>query len=372
MKLPKHLRTALTLFLIWTVVGLAFTGIFYLISRGAGGERAESFLSILRSSLLTAYIWGSLSPLLYLFARKFTIDPRRLKCLHIAANLGFGILITIAHSSIYAAVNMWLEPKFYASVPSFWMFVRRGLLLQSVYSLLSFYFPTFFSIQALLFFRNYQAEEAKNAELQAQLSRAQLSALKMQLHPHFLFNSLHSISSLILLDPKRANAMVSLLGDFLRQTLEHSDDQMVSLAAELEFLRCYLEIEKTRFEDRLSVDFEIDPGALDCEVPHLIAQPIVENAIKHGIAPYSGPGYIEISAQSNGPDLILRIKNSGSERDPSARSAEKKGPCFGLANVASRLESVYGPDAKMDARELKGGGFQVELTIPVADEGARS
>lgn len=368
MKLPKYLRTALTLFLIWTVVGLAFTGIFYLISRSAGAERAESFLSILRSSLLTAYVWGGLSPLIYLFARRFAIDPRKLNCLHVVANLGFGILITVVHSSIYTGFSMWLDPRFYVSIPSFWAFVRRGLLIQSVYSLLSFYFPTFFSIQALLFFRNYQAEEAKNAELQAQLSRAQLSALKMQLHPHFLFNSLHSISSLILLDPKRANAMVSLLGDFLRQTLEHSDDQMVTLAAELEFLRCYLEIEKTRFEDRLSVDFDIGPDALDAEVPHLIAQPIVENAIKHGISPYSGPGYIEISAQRNGPTLVLRIKNSGPERDPSDRSAEKKGPCFGLANVASRLESIYGPDASMDARELMGGGFQVELTIPVAED----
>ncbi|MEO6392567.1 MAG: histidine kinase [Pyrinomonadaceae bacterium] len=365
MKRPKNLRTALTLFLIWTVVGLAFTGIFYLISRGASGERSESFLSILRSSLLMAYLWGSLSPLLYLFARKFTIDPRRLNCLHIAANLGFGILITVIHSSIYAAVNRWLEPRFYASIPSFWMFVRRGLVLQSVYSLLSFYFPTFFSIQALLFFRNYQAEEAKNAELQAQLSRAQLSALKMQLHPHFLFNSLHSISSLILLDPKRANTMVSLLGDFLRQTLEHSDDQMVTLAAELEFLRCYLEIEQTRFEDRLSVDFDIDPHALDAEVPHLIAQPIVENAIKHGISPYSGPGYIEIAARRNGPTLVLRIKNSGPERDPSDRLAEKKGPSFGLANVAARLESIYGPAANLKVAELSGGGFQVELTMPI-------
>src|SRR5213076_1023766 len=125
------------------------------------------------------------------------------------------------------------------------------------------------AVHALLYYQNFRASELAQSSLKTQLAQAQLRALKMQLHPHFLFNTLHSISSLVLEDPPKANSMIARLGDFLRLTLDHSDQQSVTLKEETEFVRCYLEIEQVRFGDRLEVQFQIDPATLAAEVPHL-------------------------------------------------------------------------------------------------------
>src|SRR5688500_6358034 len=135
----------------------------------------------------------------------------------------------------------------------------------------------------------------REGELRA--SQAQLQALKMQLHPHFLFNSLHSISALVHTDPEAADRMIARLGDFLRMTLENSAVQEVSLRQELEFLNCYLDIERIRFRDRLTTRLDVDPQTLSCRVPNLILQPLVENAIRHGVAPRSAPGHVEVRAE---------------------------------------------------------------------------
>ena len=143
----------------------------------------------------------------------------------------------------------------------------------------------FSAIQAFAFYQDYRTEEEQKLRATAQLARAELHALKMQIHPHFLFNTLHSISSLVLEDAPKANQMIARLGDFLRLTLEHSERQFVTLKEEIEFARCYLEIEQVRFSDRLQVEFDVAAESLTAEVPHLILQPLVENAIQHAIAP---------------------------------------------------------------------------------------
>src|SRR5262249_29158966 len=143
------------------------------------------------------------------------------------------------------------------------------------------------------------------------LAQAQLSALKMQVHPHFLFNTLHSISALLHCDVEAADRMVARLGDFLRLTLDHSGDQEVTLEQELEFLRCYLDIELTRFQDRLTVNLDIEPATLEAQTPNLILQPIVENAIRHGIATRIEPGRIEISSARRGGRLRIEVRDDG-------------------------------------------------------------
>src|SRR5215212_2936027 len=135
------------------------------------------------------------------------------------------------------------------------------------------------------------------SQLETQLSQAQLQALKMQLHPHFLFNTLHLISALIHKDTETARKMIARLGDFLRLTLENSGTQEVTLREEIEFLSCYLEIERIRFQDRLTTRISIDPEAFEAQVPNLILQPLVENAIRHAVAPRSTQGEIEIRAK---------------------------------------------------------------------------
>lgn len=356
----RYLRTAVVLFIVWTTVGLAY-GAFGVIAVAAE-NRTEKPVMIFVDSLFRAYIWGLLSPLIYLFAKRVRIDPRKLKFKPIAANLTFGVALTFFYPWIFVAVARASNAAYFDMFPTVWTFLSRQVIVFGWYTLISLYIPTFLTIQTVLFLRNYRDEQAKNATLQAELSKAQLTALKMQLNPHFLFNSLHSISSLILLDPKRANTMVALLGDFLRQTLDHSNDQMVTLADELEFLRCYLDIEKTRFDDRLSVNFEVEDTVLDAAVPHLIMQPLVENAVKHGISPYSTPGMIEITARKRDGSLFLTVRNSAGE---SAEGQSKSnGNGFGLLNVESRLKNIYGGSARLTVSDLEEKGFEAKLTLP--------
>lgn len=353
---PLYLGIALKLFAVWTIIGMAFSGVEYIAS--ALQNRPNNIWLTIISSVTRSYLWGMFSPVIYLIAKGFPIDPKHVRWKNLGANLLIGLLISVTYGLIFIVFG-WVTEESYAnrlsSVPIFF----QSLLLSTLYTIFSLYSPTFFTVQAILFFRNYKDEEAKNAALRAELSTARLGALKMQLHPHFLFNSLHAISSLILVNPNRATKMVALLGDFLRQTLDHSKDQMATLEEELGFLRCYLEIEETRFVDRLSVDYKIEPETLRALVPHMILQPIVENAVKHGIAPFEAPGRIAVAAKREGDDLIINVNDSGYQ--PNGSLANENG--VGINNVRSRLDVTYGSRAWLDIR-MTGKGCTAEIGIP--------
>src|SRR5262249_26273378 len=160
--------------------------------------------------------------------------------------------------------------------------------------------------------------------------------------PHFLFNTLHSISSLVLEDPLKANSMIARLGDFLRLTVENSEQQLVTLKEETEFLRCYLDIEQVRFGDRLTVAFQLEPQTLSGQAPHLSLQPIVETAVQHAIAPRAAPGHINIEAKRLNSVLRVAISDNGPGISSSANLPGKKG--VGLSNVRTRLQQIYGSD----------------------------
>jgi LytS/YehU family sensor histidine kinase len=202
--------------------------------------------------------------------------------------------------------------------------------------------------------------------MKTQLAQAQLKALKMQLHPHFLFNTLHSISSLVLDDPPKANSMIARLGDFLRLTLDHSDQQLITLQQEMEFVRCYLEIEQVRFGERLKVEYQVEPGTTSALVPHLILQPLVENAIQHAIAPRSDRGKITISARQTGDLLALEIRDSGAGLPTPTALTDGHG--LGLANVRARLAGLYGPTANFEAGAGLDSGLTVRIRIPFQAE----
>jgi sensor histidine kinase YesM len=222
----------------------------------------------------------------------------------------------------------------------------------------------------------------KASELRTQLAQAQLRALKMQLHPHFLFNTLNSISALLHRDAEAADQRVARLGDFLRLTLENSGDQEVTLEQELAFLRCYLEIEIVR-HDRLSVETDIEPQTLSALVPNLILQPLVENAIRHGISRQSAPGRLSIRAarrhgrlwlqvEDNGPGLSLvgeagAHAPGGDDDDLLARTLEGG---VGLANTRARLEHLYGADGRLTLARATPRGMLVTLEIPFQVEAA--
>jgi two-component system LytT family sensor kinase len=214
---------------------------------------------------------------------------------------------------------------------------------------------------ALRFYERTTARERREAELEARLAQARLQALRMQLNPHFLFNTLNSIASLVHEQPQ-AEEMIEALSDLLRLTLNASDRQEVSLREELRFLERYLLIEQIRFGERLRVEKQIDAAALDAQVPILILQPLVENAIKHGIESQITSGAIQLTAERAGETLLLRVKDNGRGLASSAKGLLKEG--VGLSNTRSRLKELYGGRASLDLKPGKAGGFSAEIRMP--------
>ncbi len=214
---------------------------------------------------------------------------------------------------------------------------------------------------ALGYQRESQARAVKTANLEARLAEARLKTLEAELHPHFLFNTLHAISTLIHVEPDAADRMISRLSDLLRITFARSGAARVALQEELEFLQKYLEIEETRFQDRLSVSYDIDPDTLDAEVPRMILQPLVENAIKHGVAPRNAPGRIRIVAARDGESLRLEVCDNGVGLSGSARARLHGG--VGLSNTRARLECLYGAGHDLLFLET-GEGLTVQMRFP--------
>ncbi len=210
------------------------------------------------------------------------------------------------------------------------------------------------------YYRVSQETRLQAAKLESQLAMAQLQALKMQLHPHFLFNSLNSISTLVLTKPEAAHAMIARLGDFLRMTINNVGTQEVSFQRELEFLETYLAIEKIRFGNNLRVDFTIDPDARHALIPNLLLQPLVENAIRHGISKLVS-GRIDIRARCRAGRLHIEIYNDGPTH--AVRRAAREGG-LGLRNTADRLERSFPGDHVFEYKNDPEGGFQVTIDVP--------
>jgi Histidine kinase len=206
-----------------------------------------------------------------------------------------------------------------------------------------------------------QRDAMKALELQKQLSSAQLRALQMQLEPHFLFNTLNAITTLVELGrQKEAAEMLSHLNVILKSTLKRTTPEKVPLSEELEFMENYLAIEQIRFADRLRVEIKVDPTALDGLVPCFLLQPIVENAIRHGIAHCETEGRVEASARRDGNSLHLRIRDSGHGLSGDSQN----GHGIGLTNTRERLAHFYQSEYAMRAQPLETGGFEVAIRIP--------
>jgi sensor histidine kinase YesM len=215
---------------------------------------------------------------------------------------------------------------------------------------------------AFSYYQKYRERELVTSKLEARLATSRLQVLKMQLHPHFLFNTLNAISELIHKDPESAERMIGDLSDLLRLSFEKLEVQEISLRQELEFLRKYLEIEQMRFHDRLMVEMQISPETLDASVPNMILQPLVENAIKHGIAPRSAGGKIRIGALRNNGTLELSVSDNGIGV-PSG-DLENLSEGVGLSNTRRRLRHLYGEGHKFDLANAEKSGLRVNLTIP--------
>jgi len=362
----RWVRLALIL-AIWTFIGLVFTFQGYFTSYRS--ERPMLFTESLYMQMSWAYLFALATPLVLFAAARLPIEKNnwvRSALLHIPISIILSGLVTAL-----GRVIIWLRFGYPMGKPltmeSMWRFVvsnfSEGI---GIYLLIAL------SYYAYSYYQRYREGRLRTLQLEAQLSHAQLQALKMQLHPHFLFNTLHAISALLNKDVEAARKMITRLGDFLRLTLENSGSQEVTLQQEMEFLRCYLEIERIRFQNRLVTRMDISPQSLEAKVPNLILQPIVENAIRHGIAPRSTTGLLEIEAKRLNGTLRIKVRDNGPGL-PEHRTSDnliKKG--LGLANTETRLERLYGADHLFDLSNDPAGGLIVTLEIPFHTDGSAS
>lgn len=213
--------------------------------------------------------------------------------------------------------------------------------------------------------RRLRDERLRNAQLETRLAQSQLQALRMQLQPHFLFNTLNAISALALADPLQARLMIARLSDFLRLTLEERHAPQVPLSRELEFLACYLGIQQVRFQDRLHTQLDVDDDTLDASVPNLILQPLVENALRHGLQHKPGAGTLRVSTRRDGNRLQLRVDDDGLGLPP-AGTLEG----IGLGNTRSRLHMLFGDAARLELSAIPGGGTRAEVQLPYTEHTA--
>jgi LytS/YehU family sensor histidine kinase len=219
---------------------------------------------------------------------------------------------------------------------------------------------------AFNYYRKYRERELRALELEKRLAQAKLQALQMQLNPHFLFNTLHSVSALMHQDVEAADGMITRLSDLLRAALDNTDAQEVTVREELEFLKRYLDIEQTRFGSRLTVRMEIAPDSLDDLVPNLILQPLVENAIRHGIEPHAKPGCIGLRVRRSAGRLTVEVSDNGSGLPDEA--AEEG---VGLSNTRARLRTLYAEAHGFELCKAPEGGLLARLTIPLRTRDSR-
>jgi two-component system, LytTR family, sensor kinase len=348
---------------VWSLVALFFCGQVYFIRQLM--DHPEQWKGPFFQQISYCVLWALATPLVIHLARRFPVERsswRRSLPIHIIACsvLSFA-LMCIYSISLFLWINWGIKP--YSALNT----LRSAIFDFS--QAIGIYCLIILIVHALNYYRRYQAEVLSRSQIQSQLSQAQLQALKMQLHPHFLFNTLHSISALLNEDTEAARSMIARLGDFLRLTLENSGTQEVSLQKEMDFLKCYLEIERIRFQDRLTTLLDVEPQALDVQVPNLILQPIVENAIRHGIAPRSTPGQIEIQAKHFNGMLRIRVRDNGPGLSVNPIIKRVNGKGLGLANTRARLEQLYGAAHHFELVNAPDGGLIVTLDIPVDSAG---
>jgi signal transduction histidine kinase len=357
------------LMLFWTVLGLIDAGQFYVHVNYFRGRQIR-WEEALVSGLADWYMWAALAPMIVALGRRYPIDhsnwPRR-----VLLHLAFGTAFMILKVSLDLPMG-WLihgEDRLIQPLPvddRFGTFWHKIVELFKLYVTVKFY--VYLMIYAiivgvahfLMYYRRYRERELATSRLEARLAQTQLQVLRTQLHPHFLFNTLNAISALMHKDLGLADRMISRLGELLRATLDDPGSQEVTLRRELEFLSPYLEIEQARLGPRLDLQVAIDDELLDARLPYLILQPLVENAIRHGLAPRTGTGRLGVRAWRDDGRLVLEVADNGR----GVRFDQEFEEGIGLSNTRARLTALYGDNQSLALRPAAGGGLVVTVTLP--------
>ena len=348
--------------LAWSVIAFFFIRQSY-VYYGDGGREVD-LGRILSFNLTYFYTWALLTPLVLSLSLRFPVLPFHFKNLVVVGAAGFGVAalhgfiaaLVIAFNyvnfldtqAVFGTAFKGLSSRFFSGIPgsqvNVWVLLAIG--------------------NGLAFYRRYQATALRLTRAETQLNQARLDALKMQLHPHFMFNTLNTISSLLRLDLEKADQMIAQLSDFLRLTLAEQEVHLVPLSKELAFLKAYLEIEAIRFHDRLKLEFHLDSGLDQALVPYLMLQPVAENAVRHGIAPHSQSGLIQVSAKNQDGRLVITLRDDGPglmEQHPRTG--------IGISNTRNRLALLYGDHQSLTLENHPRGGLRVTFNLPLKFSG---
>jgi two-component sensor histidine kinase len=337
---------------IWSFIGWSAGAVFVVAQRALFRYSMHQSPGVdnLGHTLASMWLWAAFTPPIFALADALPITRanwKRRVPLHFLLGLASALADTLLSNGLIAPVLGWPHRSYltYLSSELFICTFSYGLLVAIR--------------QAMNAYRLAAERRLRASELETELARAHLRALQMQLRPHFLFNALHTVAALVRAGESRtAVRTLSELGEFLRWVLEQDDAQLVPLRRELDLLDRYLRIEQIRFQDRLTTQVDVEPRALEALVPTLILQPLVENAVHHGLASASRPGRIDVTVHVDAPMLCIEVRDSGAGLSPSGREG------VGLGNTRARLERLYGSDHLFELRPSREGGAVAQLRIP--------
>ena len=340
----------------WTFLALLFTPQTYL--SGLRSPTPPTWIQALVWSLTLFYVWAALTPLVLWLGKLFPFERHKFR--NVAAHLLLCGPVALLHIWLFQTANFfmlaWSNPN--RPPPPLW-----ALLVGLGATNIMVYWAIVAVSQAINYFRKYREREFR-------LSQAELQALRTQLHPHFLFNTLNAIAELVHSDPVVADRSIVRLSELLRFSLASEKAQEVTLKEELEFLEKYVEIHKTLMRDRLNVRLSIDPETLDAAVPNMILQPLVENAIKHGISPRPEGGNIEIHARRVDGMLHVEIADDGLGMAEMAAQEPDVQDGLGLINTRERLKLLYNDAHTFDLSSLPGKGVTIRISVPFKEAGS--
>jgi two-component system LytT family sensor kinase len=312
-----------------------------------------NWVNLIDDRALEEYSCAVFFPVLFWLVHHYPIDWRTWKRNTPILVLGSLVCVVLKYVAVYMPLRHFVFPSDHHS----WQFLLRN---NTIPVLIDFW-AVIGVAHAVEYYRRAQDRERVAAQLRAQLSHAQLQALRAQLHPHFLFNTLNGIATLMHRDVREADRMITDLADLLRATLQHTGTHEIALGDELALLQRYLAIEGTRFRDRLTTTYEIAPDVVDALVPQFLLQPLAENAIEHGIAPRPGPGHVVIGAARVDGQVHLTVRDDGL----GLRSAASHGHGVGLANTRARLVELYGSAQRLTLEGASAsGGACVTVVLP--------
>ena len=353
----------------WVIVGVAtllgfyssFLAYYYVSTFGS--ENKEPFWLLLVLNLQYWYSWALVTPGVLWLSRVAPLERGRLRR-SLPAHLVGVTVATLVHVSLATAGRAVLD-QFHPMPGGDWQAqFQRMFFLNFDWEMMTYWSIVGLS-HAIRYHYEAQDRTLAASRLETRLVEAQLQTLQRQIQPHFLFNTLNTVSALMHRDVDAADDMLARLGALLRQSIETVDVQEVALAEELDFLRQYVAIEQARFQDRLTVSFEIEPGTGDCPVPNFLLQPLVENSIRHGIGPRTGPGHVLVRAFRAGDVLHLEVRDDGVGVDAVRLSDLEHG--VGLSNTRSRLVHLYGARHRFTVASPPEGGLTVQIEIPVEE-----